>query len=117
MGLGWALADLAHVARHQGDAVRALALYEEALPFCQVVGNKLGTAICLEGMAATLFLRGELERTVLLYEAADALRAAVNTPMTPVDHSDHDPIIAAARGTLSARAAGVHVLPYVSREG
>ncbi len=117
MGLGWSLADLAHVARHQGDAPRALALYEEAMPFCQAVGNRLGTATCLEGMAATLFLRGELERTVLLYEAADALRAAVNTPMTPVDHSDHDPIIAAARGTLRARAAGVHVLSYVSREG
>ena len=106
MGLGWALADLAHVARHQGDDTRALALYEEALPFCQAVGNKLGTANCLEGMAATLFLRGEPERTVQLYEAADALRSANNTPMTPVDHSDHDPIMAAARAALGARDAG-----------
>jgi predicted ATPase/DNA-binding XRE family transcriptional regulator len=109
MGLGWALADLAHVARHQGDAVRALALYEEALPFCQAVGNKLGTAICLEGMAATLFLRGEPERTVQLYEAADALRSAINTPMAPVDHSGHDPIMAAARAALGARDAGIQV--------
>ena len=109
MGLGWALADLAHVARHQGDDTRALALYEEALPFCQAVGNKLGTASCLEGMAATLFLRGEPERTVQLYEAADALRSAINTPMTPVDHSDHDPIMAAARAALGARDAGIQV--------
>jgi len=108
MGLGWGLADLAHVARHQGDETRALALYEEAMPFCQAVGNTLGTATCLEGMAATLFLRGEPERTVQLYEAADALRIAINTPMAPVDHSDHDPIRAAARGALRERDVGAH---------
>ncbi len=106
MGLGWALADLAHVARHQGDETRALALYEEAMSFCQAVGNKLGTAICLEGMAATLFLGGEPERTVQLYEAADALRGAINAPMAPVDHSEHDPIMAAARAAVGARDAG-----------
>ncbi len=107
MGLGWALADLAHVARHQGDDTRALTLYEEALSFCQAVGNRLGMALCLEGMAATLFLRGEPERTVQLYDAADALRSAINTPMAPVDHRDHDPIMAAARAALGARHAGM----------
>jgi len=106
MGLGWALADLAHVARHQGDETRALALYEEAMSFCQAVGNKLGTAICLEGMAATLFLRGEPERTVQLYEAANTLRGAINAPMAPVDHSDHDPIMVAARTALREREVG-----------
>jgi len=66
------------------------------------------SATCLEGMAATLFLRGEPERTVQLYEAADALRIAINTPMAPVDHSDHDPIRAAARAALRERDVGAH---------
>lgn len=76
------------------------------MTYCQAVGAKLGAAICLEGMAAALFLHGEAERTQQLYEEADALRLLINAPMTPVDLKDHGPIKAAVRAMLSEHGDG-----------
>ena len=100
-GFAVATADLADLARLRGEYQGALALYRQSISHSLVIGNKLCMAQCIEGMAATLAQQGDARQAVRWYGAASALRDSLRTPMSAIEHQDHDPLLAALRAALA----------------
>jgi hypothetical protein len=88
--------------REWGNYERATALYEECLTLYQHVGDRWGSAVCLEGLAAVASAQRQPERAVQLFAAAAALREAIGAPLSPADQAGYDRTIAALRATLGA---------------
>jgi hypothetical protein len=55
---------------------------------------------CLEGLAQVAVAQGMMERVAQHCGAAAALREATGWPLPPAKRTEHDPTVAAARGTL-----------------
>jgi DNA-binding NarL/FixJ family response regulator len=95
-----ALGSLGKIARAQGDYARAAALYAESLTLqWERVGDKLGIAASLRGLASIAALTGRYERAVRLHSAAEALREAIGAPM-PRHHALYEQAVATARAGL-----------------
>jgi non-specific serine/threonine protein kinase len=99
------------LAQRQGDSLQAAALFEESLKLFAELGNKMGIAECLEGLAGVAAgdrtsTRRELraERAAQLFGAAEALREAATTPLPPYRRADVDRDLAAARAQLDDAA-------------
>jgi len=71
--LGWA-------ALLRGDEEDAKGLYQESLMLCRDLGDKLGAAESLEGLACVAEKGGETERSARLFGAADFLFEELNIP-------------------------------------
>jgi non-specific serine/threonine protein kinase len=103
------LYDLAAVALRQGDYGRAAALYEEGLDLSREIGIKRDMiksdiAGCIEGFAVVAGAQGEQERAARLFGAAEALREAINYPLSPADRPLYDRSVAAVRARLGEEA-------------
>jgi ATP/maltotriose-dependent transcriptional regulator MalT len=98
--IGYALASLGKIARAQGDYARATALYTESLTLrWDRVGDKVGIAGSLRGLASIAALTGYSARAARLYGAAEAVREAIGAPI-PRHHSPTERAIAKARAAL-----------------
>ena len=82
--------EVAHIARRRGDYPEALVLYRETLPDWQKMGHRGAVAHQLECVAFIAIAREQGERAARLMSAADALRAASNSPRTPQEQIEYD---------------------------
>jgi non-specific serine/threonine protein kinase len=102
--MGYALASLGKIARAQGDLARAAALYAESLTLrWERVGDKVGVAGSLRGLASIAALIGSHARSARLYGAAEAVREAIGAPL-PRHHPISELAIATARAGLGEAA-------------
>jgi|SRR5579871_57973 len=103
-GIAYSLYNLGIVAGEQGDYAAARTLHEESLAIERELGNKHGIAYSLEGMAELAGGQGQTEPAVRLWAAADALREAIGSPLSPNEKEELDRKVATARASLGEEA-------------
>jgi non-specific serine/threonine protein kinase len=102
--MGYALASLGKIARAQGDYARAAALFAECLTLrWERVGDKVGIAGSLRGLASIAALTGNPSLAARLYGAAEAVREAIGAPF-PRHHPLSESALARARSDLGEAA-------------
>jgi predicted ATPase len=92
--------NLGLVAAERGDFVRALMLQRESLALFQELGDRQALPECLEKLADVFGAQQHPERAARLLGAAEALREATYVPVPPVDRTDYERTVAAARAQL-----------------
>lgn len=102
LGLGHSLHGLAAVAQRKGQQDRAAQLYRESLAIRHRVGDRRGTASSLEGVAAALAALGEADQAAILVGGAEALREALNTPLTPDGLAEYQDVLRQLQSRLGA---------------
>jgi tetratricopeptide (TPR) repeat protein len=95
--IGYSLANLGLVALSQGDYDQAVARYTDSLALVRELGDNRIIAECLEGVAGVAAARQELERAARLWGAAEALREAISTPLSPAEQRRYEQMVGAAR--------------------
>jgi non-specific serine/threonine protein kinase len=98
------LFNLGLVASAQGDPAQARSFFHESLRIAKELGDKIGTALNLEGLAGVYTLQGEPERAARMLGAADAFRRAINAPRQSSDRADFQRSVAAARTAMGDKA-------------
>lgn len=100
-----ALQNLGELAYHRGDDARALALHRLSLTLAVQLQAKVHIAFSLEELAAIIARQGQAERAARLFGAAQALRAAIGSPL-PLNYRAefYDPAVAALRAALDETA-------------
>jgi tetratricopeptide (TPR) repeat protein len=96
------LHNLGYVALHQGDIAQATAYFRDSLARFQQLGMTRGIAETLAGFAAVAANCGRAAEAARLWGAAEALHAAVGTPVWPTDRREHARYQASARAQLDA---------------
>jgi predicted ATPase/DNA-binding NarL/FixJ family response regulator len=100
------LAGIGAVALAQGDLPLARSSLRESLQLSLATGQRLAVARGLEATAALAAVAGDLARAVRLAGAALALREAIGDRPSPAATGQLDQLLAAARASLGAAAAG-----------
>ena len=98
---------LGAVALQEHDCERARGLFRGALMGCRDVADRRAIAACLSGLAAVA-APSQPHRAAILSGAAEALREAMGSHLTPIDHDGFDlhlPAIRAHLGEESFAAA------------
>ncbi|MGQ0604422.1 MAG: tetratricopeptide repeat protein [Anaerolineales bacterium] len=90
LAIARALHALGIVMRHQDNAETATALFSEGLTISHAIGARLEIAQCLEGLAGLASAQAQLEKAARLFGVAEALRAAISTPLLPGIRADVD---------------------------
>ncbi len=70
----------------------------EALAVFRRVGNRIGVAFCLEGLAAAAGMTGQPLLAARLFGAAEALREAIHAPLTGTNRVYYEQLVAIGRG-------------------
>jgi predicted ATPase/DNA-binding CsgD family transcriptional regulator len=91
---------LGAVALDRGDQGQAEAAWGEALTLATDVGDRRAAAAGIEWCAHLAAARGRVWSGATLLGAAEALRAALDTPTPPADRAEHDVLRARLRGRL-----------------
>jgi non-specific serine/threonine protein kinase len=108
LGDRWTIANslnnLGLVLHDQGDHAGARTLYEESLAIARELGDKWAIAFLLEAFAGLAAVEGEHERALRLGGAAEALRLAIGSPLSPADQATLDAQLKPARQALSTEA-------------
>lgn len=94
------LHNLALVVLAQGDPHRGCALFTEAFELHREIGNTMGMAECLNGLAATLAALQQPEPAALLLGAVDALLASLRVPLFAAEQALYTQTAAAVRSLL-----------------
>ncbi|MBI1742496.1 tetratricopeptide repeat protein [Candidatus Acetothermia bacterium] len=93
--------NLGIVAQCQADYRRARSWYEESLEISREMRNRQMISSAIEAFASVELAEGRAQqRAVQLFGAAESLRVAASSPMSPADRAEYDPILAAARTAL-----------------
>jgi predicted ATPase/DNA-binding SARP family transcriptional activator/DNA-binding CsgD family transcriptional regulator len=100
-GLTYALDILGWAALLREDHERAKDLFEENLALCKGIGDKVLGSTSLEGLACSVASRGEAQRVVRLFGAAQAMREAVGYQQPPGERELGAPYLDAARSRLT----------------
>jgi len=98
--MGVSLGTLGWVAINERDWNRAIARLGESLEVRQEIGDKGGSAWCLERLAEVALARGESEKAVRLLSAASALRISIGSVIDPVDQPEYKNRRSALRAEL-----------------
>jgi len=101
-GIAMSLVTLARIARARHDHDRAAEFCAESLPIAQAIGVKRHIVAGLEISAWVAGARGEHTRAARLHGSADALRAAIGTPVTVEEKAEHTRAIASTRMALGS---------------
>jgi predicted ATPase/DNA-binding SARP family transcriptional activator/DNA-binding CsgD family transcriptional regulator len=101
---GLALNQLALMALLQKDYGRTEVLCKECLELSRQSGMVHNIAYVLQISAALAGSRGQPVRSARLWGAAEALREAIGTSFSPMEHRTYGPYIAAARAQLGDAA-------------
>src|SRR5207249_6580001 len=96
--------NLGGAAEEQGEYEQARALYKEGLGLSEEVGNKMGTAVCLKGLAGVAGAQGHADQAARLMGAVEAVREALGTPLPPEDRVDQERIQGPLRTALGEAA-------------
>jgi hypothetical protein len=72
------------------DYTGAFSSLAESLTLSQELDNKRMIAIGLEGMAHLALTLAQPERAAILYAAAEQLRLAIHSPLTPKEQAEYD---------------------------
>ncbi len=99
-GVAQTLLDLGHAARTQGDNDRAIAIYQESLPWCQKDGSLRDIAYCLTGLAWVAGLQKQPEQAARLFGAAAEIRERVGLRIPPLLLASYQDDVAAIRTHL-----------------
>jgi predicted ATPase/class 3 adenylate cyclase len=99
-GMAEALSLLGKAEATLEDYTSARTLFEDSLAIAQEIGDKELIASGLEGLASVVAAQGEPEWATRLWGNAEALREAIGAPVQPVEQSDYDHAVAAARRDL-----------------
>ena len=94
---------MAHIWRQIGNYEEALALYRETLPDWQKIGHRGAVAHQLECFAFIAKAQEQGERAVKLMSAAEALREASSSPMTPQERIEYDREVAGLRAGMDEK--------------
>jgi tetratricopeptide (TPR) repeat protein len=94
------LHNLALVVLAQGDARHACALLTEAFELHRAIGNAMGMAECLNGLAATLIALQRPEQAALLLGAVDTLLASLRVPLFAAEQALYTRTATAVRSLL-----------------
>jgi hypothetical protein len=100
------LTELGFLAEQRGQAAEARQLHLRALEASRALGELRGAALALEGLAGTVGLSGDYERSARLLGASASVRRAASMPAAPSEQAEIDRITAAARTALGAAAFG-----------
>jgi non-specific serine/threonine protein kinase len=73
----------------EGNWKRALARLGESLTVRQEIGDKGGSAWCIERLAEVAWAQGNPEKAVRLLSAAAALRISIGSVIDPVDQPEY----------------------------
>ncbi|MGE5176161.1 MAG: protein kinase domain-containing protein [Hyphomicrobiales bacterium] len=103
-GIAFSLRELGEVAVRRGDLPRARTCLEEATAINRDLGDRQGVASTLEGWAALTAAAGDAERAVRLAAAAEAIREAIQTPLSAPDQERLERFLGPARSSLGDRA-------------
>jgi hypothetical protein len=98
------LSQLAHGLRQHGQLAEALRYYRETLGGWQELGHRPAVAHELECFAFIAVEQGQAQRAATLFGAAEALRAATDTPMISPERAEYDQALARLRGQMDAAA-------------
>ncbi len=91
---------LAEDLRQRGEIDEALALYKQALPKWEELGQRAAVAHELECIAFIHAQQDQLDRAVTLLGAAEALRVLIDSAMTPQERVEYDQSVAQLRAML-----------------
>jgi predicted ATPase/DNA-binding CsgD family transcriptional regulator len=103
-GLAEAFVHLARVDLALGEGSAAQARYEESLSIGKALSNRGLSALSLEGLARLAVGQGAFARAAQLWGEAEALRQTAGIPLPPLDTSDYDRALDAARSHLGEAA-------------
>lgn len=103
-GIVSSLNNLGEVALGQGDYAAAWKRYTESLVLAAEIGDKLGVAYNQTGLIQLAMALGVIERAARLAAATEALLAAIDGVLDPLNRSRLDQIIATARTALGDAA-------------
>ena len=94
-----ALTNLGWTAASRGD-IKSVELCQEAISLFCDLGNKLGIAFSLEGVAAGFVVAGQVDRAVKLLGSARSLRKTIDAPLGGTHARSLEAIIQQARSAL-----------------
>lgn len=103
-GIAEALAQLARVDMALGEEAAAQACYEESLAIGRALNNVGLSALCLEGLARLEVGQGAFARAAHLWGEAEALRQSAGVPLPPLNRSEYERAVAAARAQMGVVA-------------
>jgi tetratricopeptide (TPR) repeat protein len=103
-GIANSLNSLGSVAYEEGDYVSARMLHEQSLAIQRELGNRRGIAYSLESIAALTSAQGKAQRAARLWGAAQALREAIGSPLSPNERAEYDQRLAETRSMLGEEA-------------
>ena len=95
------LVNLGATALAQENYEAASLFYKEGLKISSRMGDVRGGIYCLEGIAGAYWVPRKPDRAALLLGAAQALRAANNLPIEPVDQLTYDQFFTSVRESLA----------------
>lgn len=96
--------ELGHALRRDGRIDEAEAEYRQTIRGWQRSGNRGAVANQLESFAFVAQARGQGERAVRLFGAAEALREVADARMTPPEREAYDAAILALRAEVDGEA-------------
>jgi predicted ATPase/transcriptional regulator with XRE-family HTH domain len=96
------LHNLAHVVKAQGDTLRAHALFAEGFELHREIGNRMGMAECLNGLAATLVVLRQPEPAAILLGAIETLLESLRVSFFAAEQTTYEDTTAAVRALLDA---------------
>lgn len=98
------LHNFAHVLLMQGDFARAYALFVEALELHREIGNRMGIAECLIGLAFMAITLNQPQPAATLLGAADTLLLTLAVPLFATEQTIYQQTADAARQALGLSA-------------
>ena len=99
-GVAALLGNLGLVALRQGDYPAAGASYAESLAMFRELDDRRGVATCFEDLAANIGVRVRPEDIARILGNAEALREAIDAPLTPADRAAYERSVATIRERL-----------------
>jgi hypothetical protein len=96
--------DLAHVLREHGELDEPLAIYREVILDWRQFGHRAAVAHELECIAYILRRKGQALGAAKLLAAAETLRQAIDSAMTPMERAEYEQEIAALHEQLDEAA-------------
>jgi len=92
--------ELGHIARHTGDREEASKIYCETIKGWQDLGNRAAIAHQLECFGLLTIADEEIQHTLKLFGAAEALRERIQSPMTDQEYGEYEQAVAHIRFLL-----------------
>ncbi|MEZ4733988.1 MAG: tetratricopeptide repeat protein [Caldilineaceae bacterium] len=98
--LAWTLRNLGRAMQLAGNLDQAADCYRQSLQLRRALGQTVGAAWAMEGLADVAVVQGAWVRGVRLWAAAAAIRTAMDAPMSSTDRTDAEASLACLHTAL-----------------